>query len=274
MDKKVVITCAVTGAETTRAQNPALPLTPAEIADSAYEAWRAGAAVLHLHVRDKDGNPTQDLAVFKETIDLVRRKCDMVIETTTGGAVGMTAQERLQPVTLDPEMASLDCGTVNFGDDYIINTLPMLREFASLMKERGVRPTLECFDLSHIYASRVLIKEGLVEPPFHYGFVMNVPGGVRYEPDVLDLFVRKLPEGSHWTAMGIGRANLEAIYGALALGGFVRVGFEDNVYYSKGVLARSNAELVERAARIVREAGCSPATPDEVRQMLKLRKNG
>ena len=271
MSQKVVITCAVTGAETTRAQNPALPLTPAEIADAAYEAWLAGASILHLHVRDAEGRPTQDLAVFKDAIDRIRRKCDLVIETTTGGAVGMTPEERLQPVTLDPEMASLDCGTVNFGDDYIVNTLPMMREFANLMKARGVRPTLECFDLSHVYASQVLIREQLVEPPFHYGFVLNVPGGVAYEPDVLDLMVRKAPQGAFWTAMGIGRANLSAIYGALAMGGFVRVGFEDNVYFSKGVLAKSNAELVARAARIVREAGAEPATPDDVRQLLKLR---
>ncbi len=274
MDSKVVITCAVTGAETTRAQNPALPLTPAEIADAAYDAWRAGAAVLHLHVRDAQGNPTQDLAVFKDTIDRVRAKCDIVIETTTGGAVGMTPEERLQPVTLDPDMASLDCGTVNFGNEYIVNSLPMMREFASLMKARGVRPTLECFDLSHVYASHVLIKEGLVEPPFHYGFVLNVPGGVNYAPDVLDFFVKKIPAGAHWTAMGIGRANLAAIYGAIAMGGFVRVGFEDNVYYAKGVLAKSNAELVDRAARIVRESGNAVATPDDVRALLKLRKNG
>jgi 3-keto-5-aminohexanoate cleavage enzyme len=274
MSKKVVITCAITGAETTRAQNPALPLTPAEIADAAYDAWLAGASVLHLHVRDQDGLPTQDLGVFKDAIDRVRRKCDIVIETTTGGAVGMTPEERLQPVTLDPDMASLDCGTVNFGNEFIVNTLPMMREFASLMKARNVRPTLECFDLSHVYASHTLINEGLVQPPFHYGFVLNVPGGVAYEPDVLELFVRKLPQGAHWTAMGIGKANLPAIYGAIAMGGFVRVGFEDNVYFSKGVLAKSNAELVERAARIVRESGAEPATPDDVRALLNLRKNG
>ena len=273
MANKVIITCAITGAETTRAQNPALPLTPVEIADAAHDAWRAGASVLHLHVRDAEGRPTQDLAVFKDVIDRVRAKCDLVIETTTGGAVGMTAEERLQPVTLEPEMASLDCGTVNFGDEFIVNTLPMMREFAALMRERKVRPTLECFDLSHVYASLQLIKEGLLEAPFHYGFVLNVPGGVAYEPDVLDLFVRKLPRGAFWTAMGIGRANLPAVYGALAMGGNVRVGFEDNVYYSRGVLAKSNAELVDRAARIVRESGQDVATPDDVRAMLQLRKN-
>lgn len=272
MENKVVITCAITGAETTRAQNPALPITPAEIADAAYDAWLAGAAVLHLHVRDAEGRPTQDLDVFREAISLIRSKCDLVIETTTGGAVGMTPAERLQPVTLAPEMASLDCGTVNFGDEYIVNTLPIMREFAQAMRDHGVRPTLECFDLSHVYASHVLIKEGLIEAPYHYGFVLNVPGGVKYEADVLDLMVRKLPAGAHWTAMGIGRANLQAVYGAIAMGGNVRVGFEDNVYYAKGVLAKSNAELVERAARLVREAGKTPARPDDVRDLFKLRK--
>lgn len=269
---KVIITCAVTGAETTREQNPALPITPEEIAESAYEAWLAGAAVLHLHVRNTNGQPTQDLAVFKEAIERVRRKCDIVIETTTGGAVGMTPAERLQPVTLEPEMASLDCGTVNFGDEYIINTLPIMREFATTMRAHKVRPTLECFDLSHVYASHVLIKEGLIKPPYHYGFVMNVPGGVAYETDVLDLFLRKMPNGAHWTVMGIGRASLPAQYGALAMGGNIRVGFEDNVYYAKGVLAKSNAELVERAARLVREAGHDVARPDDVREMLELRR--
>jgi 3-keto-5-aminohexanoate cleavage enzyme len=272
MSQKVVITCAITGAETTRAHNPNLPLTPAEIADGAYDAWKAGASILHLHVRDKEGKPTQDLAVFKDAIDRIRAKCDIVIETTTGGAVGNTPEERLQPVQLDPEMASLDCGTCNFGNEYIENTLPMMREFASQMRAHKVRPTLECFDLGHIYSSLMLIKEGLLEPPFHYGFVLNVPGAAPYEPDVLDMFVRKIPAGAYWTAMGIGRANLTAVYGAIASGGFVRVGFEDNVYYSKGVLAKSNAELVDRAARVVREFGCEPATPDDVRELLKLRK--
>jgi 3-keto-5-aminohexanoate cleavage enzyme len=271
MDNKLVITCAITGAETTRAQNPALPITPQEIADAAYDAWRAGASILHLHVRRDDGTPTQDVAVFRKAIELVRSKTDLVIECTTGGAVGMSPEERLAPVTLRPEMASLDCGTVNFGDEYIVNTLPIMRQFAAAMRDHGVRPTLECFDLGHVYASHLLIKEGLLETPYNYGLVLNVPGAARYEPDVLELFVRKLPRGAYWTAMGIGgKANLDAIYGALALGGNVRVGFEDNVFYSKGRLATSNAELVERAARIGRDCGRELARPDDVRTMLQL----
>ena len=269
---KMVITCAVTGAETTRAHHPRLPITAEEIADAALEAREAGAAILHLHVRTEDGQPTQDLEVFRRAISAIRRKCDIVIEVTTGGAVGMTPEERLAPVQLEPEMASLDCGTVNFGDDYIVNTLPMMREFASQMLARRVQPTLECFDLSHVYASQVLIKEGLVKPPFHYGLVMNVPGGVKYEADTLGLLLAKLPAGAHWTVMGVGRASVPAVCGALAFGGFIRVGFEDNVYYHKGVLAESNAQLVERAARMSRDAGHAIATPDDVRQLFTLRR--
>jgi 3-keto-5-aminohexanoate cleavage enzyme len=260
LDGKIVITCACTGAETTKEQNPALPITPDEVAKTAFEAREAGAAILHLHVRSA------------EVIEAVRRKSDVVIEITTGGAVGDSAEERLRPVTeLEPEMASLDCGTVNFGNEYIVNTLPIMREFASTFRSRRVRATLECFDLGHVYASHILIREGLLEPPYHYGFVLNVPGSVPYSVAALEAFRAALPGGADFTVMGIGRSSLSAQYGAVATGGWIRVGFEDNVYFSKGVLATSNAELVGRAARIAREAGLVPATPDDVRKYLKLR---
>lgn len=270
---KTVITCAVTGAETTRDDNPNLPLTPEEIADAALEANLAGAAILHLHVRDTSGQPTQDRSVFKKTMELIRRKSDMVIEVTTGGAVGMTLEERLQPVDLEPEMASLDCGSANFGDDYLVNTLPMIREAASLMKQKKVRPTLECFDLSHIDTAGMLVNEKLIEPPLHYGFVMNVPGALRYDADTLGILVNRIPRESYFTVMGIGgKASLSAIYGAIAYNGFIRVGFEDNIYFDKGVLAKSNAQLVERAVAVNRNAGRDIATAGDVREMFGLRK--
>jgi 3-keto-5-aminohexanoate cleavage enzyme len=266
-----VITCAVSGAETTREQNPNLPLTSGEIAGAARDACRAGAAILHLHVRDDGGNPTQDADTFRTAIELVREACDIVIEVTTGGAVGMSLEERMQPLALGPEMASLDCGNVNFGDDYIVNTVPMMRECAAAMKERGVRPTLECFDLSHVDAAAVLVEEGLVEPPLHYGLVLGVPGGVRYDMDTLEFLARRLPVGARWTAVGVGgKAAAGSILGALELGGFVRVGFEDNVYLEKGVLADSNAQLVERAAHFARARGLEVATPSDVRRILEL----
>ncbi len=271
--KKMIITCAVCGAETTREHNPNLPLTPLEIAQSTYEAYLKGAGIVHLHVRDKDGNPTQDTGVFKETIRLIRERCDIVIEITTGGAVGMTDDERVAVIeVLQPEMASLDCGTVNFGNEYIVNTLPTIRRFAKEMQKYEVRPTLECFDISHITAANVLIKEGLLKPPFHFGLVMNVPGGIPYDVELLQFLVNRLTEGAYWTVMGIGRASLPAQYGAVSIGsGFIRVGFEDNVYYSKGVLAESNAQMVERAARIAQEAGYEIATPTDVRTLFQLK---
>lgn len=272
LDGKIVITCACTGAETSKELQPALPITPDEVARTAEECRAAGAAILHLHVRDENGKATQSVKRFKEAIDAIRKKSDIVIELTTGGAVGDTAEERLRPVAeLEPEMASLDCGTVNFGDEYIVNDLPTMRAFAAEFKKRKVRATLECFDLGHVYASHFLIKEGLLEAPFHYGFVLNVPAAAPYSVENLSAFIRALPAGADYTVMGIGRASLQAQFGAIANGAWIRVGFEDNVYYSKGVLAKSNAEFVERAARIAHEAGLKPATPDEVRAHLKLR---
>lgn len=268
---KVIITCAVCGAETTKKHNPALPVTPEEIAQSTFEAYQAGAAIVHLHVRDENGEPTQDIKIFKKTMELIKEKCDIVIELTTGGAVGMTDEERLQIVELKPEMASLDCGTVNFGDEYILNTLPTMRTFAKAFTENGIFPTFECFDVSHIDSSKILIKEGLLKPPYHYGFVLNVPGAAKYDVGIMDFMVKRLPEDCQWTAMGIGRASLPAQYGAIGMGGHIRVGFEDNVFYSKGVLAENNAHLVKRASRLIKEAGMEVATPADVRKMFNLR---
>jgi len=270
MANKMVITCALTGAETTKEQQPALPVTPEELAAAAAEACAAGASIVHLHARKSDGTPTADVKVFKAAIDLIRKKCDVVIEITTGGAVGMTPEERIAPVALKPDMASLDCGTVNFGDEYIVNTLPIMRQFASEMSKYGVRPTLECFDVSHVQSSHILIKEGLIKPPYHYGFVMQVPAALSLSVKTLSYMMDQMPAESYFTVMGIGRAHIPGICGAIASGGFIRVGFEDNIYYSKGRLAKSNAEFVERAVRISREAGLEIAKPSDVRQLFKI----
>ncbi len=268
---KVIITCAVSGAETTKDKCPNLPVSPEEIAYSTYEAYLAGASIVHLHVRNDDGTPTQSVDVFKKTIELIRKKCDIVIEITTGGAVGMSPEERIAPVSLEPDMASLDCGTINFGNDYIVNTIPIMKEFALQMNKYKVKPTLECFDLSHILSSYILIKEGLIKPPYHYGFVMNVPGAVGFNARLLSIMIDHIPQESEFTVMGIGKAHLPAIYAAIAFGGHIRVGFEDNIYYSKGIVAKSNAEFVERAVRLVREAQKEVAKPQDVRKYFGLR---
>lgn len=268
---KVMITVALTGAETTKQQCPNLPITPQELADSAYECYLAGASIVHLHVRNSDGTPTSDINVFKTAIDLIRKKCDIVIEITTGGAVGMTPQERISPIVLQPDMASLDCGTVNFGNDYIINTIPIMKHFACEMKKYKVKPTLECFDISHILSSYILIKEDLIEEPYHYGFVLNVYGALPYNAKVLSDMMLALPQNSEFTVMGIGKAHLPAIYGALSFGGHIRVGYEDNIYYSKGIVAKSNAQFVERAVRLIKEAQKEVAKPSDVRKYFRLR---
>jgi len=271
MANKMVITCALTGAETTKKQQPALPVTPEELADAAAEACLAGAAIIHLHARRDDGSPTADLKIFKKAIDLIRKKTDVVVEITTGGAVGMTPEERIAPVSLKPDMASLDCGTVNFGDEYIVNTLPIMRQFASEMNKYGVRPTLECFDVSHVQSSHILIKEGLIKPPYHYGFVMQVPAALSLSVKTLSYMMDQMPPESYFTVMGIGRAHIPGICGAIAAGGFIRVGFEDNIYYSKGRLAKSNAEFVERAVRFSKEAGLEIAKPSDVRELFRIK---
>lgn len=268
---KTIITCALCGAETTRAHNPALPITPEEIAADAADCYKAGASIIHLHVRNDDGTPTSDIKVFKKAIDLIRGKCDAVIEISTGGAVGMTPEERIAPVALKPDMASLDCGTINFGNDYIINTLPIMRQFAAEMNKHGVKPVLECFDVSQVQSSHILIKEGLLKPPYYYGFGMNVVGALSFSVKTLSYMIDQMPPESFFTPVGIGRAQLPAVYAAIAAGGFLRVGFEDNVYYSRGRLAKSNAELVERAARVAREANLEIATPGDVRKILGLK---
>ena len=271
MPNKTIITCAMCGAETTRAQHPGLPVTPEEIAAAAEEAYRAGASIMHLHVRNDDGTPTSDVKVFKKAIDLIRKKCDAVIEISTGGAVGMSPEERIAPVSLKPDMASLDCGTINFGNDYIINTLPIIRQFAAEMNKHGVKPVLECFDVSQVQSSHILIKEGLLKPPYYYGFGMNVLGALNYSVKTMCYMIDQMPPESYYTVVGIGRTQLPAIYAAIASGGFIRVGFEDNIYYAKGRLAKSNAELVERAARLAKEANLEIATPGEVRKILGLK---
>jgi 3-keto-5-aminohexanoate cleavage enzyme len=268
---KMVITCALTGAETTKKQCPALPVTPEELAESAEECRRAGAAIVHLHARNEDGSPTADVKVFKKAIELIRKKTDVVVEITTGGAVGMSPEERIAPVALEPDMASLDCGTVNFGNEYIVNTLPIMRQFASEMTRHKVHPTLECFDVSHVQSSHILIKEGLIKPPYHYGFVMQVPAALSLTPKTLSYMTDQLPAESRFTVMGIGRAHIPGICLAIAAGGWIRVGFEDNIYYAKGRLAASNAEFVERAVRLAREAQLEIAEPGDVRKFFGLR---
>jgi 3-keto-5-aminohexanoate cleavage enzyme len=266
--EKLIITAALVGAETTRAQQPNLPVTPEEIAEAAHACREAGASVCHLHVRTDDGMPTQDRERFRETIAAIRRRCDIIIQVSTGGAVGMTADERLQPVSLRPEMATLTCGTVNFGDAVFLNAPGDLERFARELKAYGVRPEFEIFEAGMIQNALSLWRKGLVEPPFHFDFVLGVPGAMPATPKHLLFLTELLPEGATWSVAGIGRYQLPMAALAVILGGHARVGFEDNIFYRKGELAESNAQLVARVARIARELDRPLATPDEARRIL------
>ncbi len=269
---KLIITAALTGAEVTRKEQPNLPLTPDEIAEAAYEAYKAGAAMVHVHARDSEGNPTQDYEVYKEIKEKIEAKCPVIFQPSTGGAVWHSPEERLQPVELKPEMATLSCGTCNFGSDVFMNSEEYMEKFAKRMKELGVKPEIEVFERGMINNALKLVKKGLVDMPLHFDFVMGVPGAITGELRDLLYLVESIPAGCTWTVAGIGRFELPLAVAAITLGGHVRVGFEDNVYYSKGVLAKSNAELVERIVRIAKELGREVATPDEAREILGLRR--
>ncbi len=267
---KLIITAAMIGAEVTREHNPNLPVTPGEIAEAAYDCFKAGASIVHLHVREDDGTPTQSGERFSETIELIKDKCDIIIQVSTGGAVGMTAEERLQPVYLKPEMATLSTGSVNFGDDVFLNPPQYLVQFAAVMKANGVKPEIEVFDVGMIDNARRLVEIGLLEEPLHYDFVMGVPGGIPGTMKNLLHLAESIPAGSTWTVAGMGRFELPLGTAAIIMGGHVRVGFEDNIYYGKGVLAESNAQLVERIVRVAEIHGRPVATPDEARKILRL----
>ncbi|AAM23981.1 3-keto-5-aminohexanoate cleavage enzyme [Caldanaerobacter subterraneus subsp. tengcongensis MB4] len=270
--EKLIITAAICGAEVTKKHNPNVPYTVEEMVREALSAYNAGASIIHLHVRYDDGTPTQDKERFREVIEAIKAKCpDVIIQPSTGGAVGMTAEERLQPVYLKPEMASLDCGTMNFGGDEIfVNTENMIIEFATKMNELGVKPELEVFDKGMIDTAIRLHKKGYIKAPMHFNFVMGVNGGISAEMRDFVFLKESIPPGSTFTATGIGRYEFPVATMSILAGGHVRVGFEDNVYLEKGVLAKSNGELVEKVVRIARELGREIATPDEARKILGL----
>lgn len=269
---KLIITACICGAEVTKEHNPAVPYTVEEIANEAYDAYKAGASIIHLHVRYDDGTPTQDVERFRECFEAIRAKCpDVIIQPSTGGAVGMSNDERLQPITLMPEMATLDCGTCNFGgDDIFVNTENMIKDFGEKMIARGIKPEVEVFDKGMIDMANRLCKKGYIKAPMHFDFVMGVNGGISGEPRDLVFMKESIPQGSTWTVAGVGRYEFPMAVMGILMGGHVRVGFEDNVYISKGVLAKSNAELVEKVVRLAKEFGREIATPDEAREILGL----
>ena len=268
-----MITAAICGAEVTKEHNPAVPYTVEEIGQEAFLAYEAGASIIHLHVRTDEGVPTQDKERFAACIAEIKRRCpDVIIQPSTGGAVGMTNAERMQPLELNPEMATLDCGTVNFGGDEIfVNTENMIKEFGQNMIERHIKPEVEVFDKGMIDTAIQLNKKGYILSPMHFNFVVGVNGGIAATPRDVIFMKDSIPAGSTFTVSGIGRAAFPMATLAIISGGHVRVGFEDNVYLARGVLAKSNAELVHKVVRLAKELGREIASPKEAREILGLK---
>lgn len=278
--KPVIITCAITGAETTQAKQPALPVTPAQQAQAAAECVKAGASVIHLHVREDDGQPSQRVERFEESIRAIRAAAPgVVIQISTGGAVGESIENRAKPLALKPEMASLNIGTMNFGDEVFWNHPRDVQGLAQKMRELGVIPELEIYEVGMLEAAYALVKKGVIAPPLHFQFVLGVPGGMSGEPGNLLFLVERMrvlhaglgTKGEpDWGVAGVGRYQLPLAVQALVMGGNVRVGFEDNIFYSRGVVATSNAQLVERVVRLARELGREVATVAQTRAALGL----
>ncbi len=292
MNFEPIITCAVTGAGDTTQKHPGVPVTPKEIADAAIEAAKAGAAVAHIHVRDPEtGKGSRDPELFKEVVDRVRSSdTDVVINLTAGmggdwvpseadpampgpGTDMIGPEERLAHVKENlPEICSLDCGTLNFGNgnEIYISTPPYLRKMAELTKEWGVKPELEVFDLGHIRFAKAMVSEGLIADPPMFQICLGIPWGADQDVDTMKVMKDQLPAGASWASFGISRMQMPMAAVAVAMGGNVRVGLEDNIYLDRGVLA-SNGQLVERAVEIIQRMGAVPATPAQARQKLALR---
>ena len=273
--EKLIITGAICGAEVSKEHNPGVPYTIEEIGREAELAYNAGASIIHLHVREDDGTPTQRKGRFKVCIEEIKRRCsDVIIQPSTGGAVGMTNEERLQPLYLDPppEMATLDCGTMNFGGDEIfVNTENTIIYFAEEMNKRGIKYELECFDKGMVDMALRLHEKGYIKDPMHFNFVLGVIGGINATSRDLEFLKNSIPKFSTFTVCAIGKHEFPMVISSIIMGGHARVGFEDNIYLSKGVLAKSNGELVEKVVRIANELGREIATPDEARQILGLK---
>jgi 3-keto-5-aminohexanoate cleavage enzyme len=265
---EVVLTAAIVGAELTRAQTGHLPLTPQEIADEAARCREAGAAVLHLHVRDEHGRNTQSSERFAQVIDAIRRKCDCVVQTSTGGAVGMSIDERAGPIACAPEMATLNCGTINFGDDVFVNSRADIRLLAAKIRAAGSVPELECYEVGHIEEAISLAAEGVIARPLHFQFVLGVKGAIPAREDVVHFMRSFVPAGSTWGVAAVGRSQQPMTELAMRLGGHARVGLEDNIFLSKGVLAEGSAPLVARAAGYARSIGRQPVDPAGARRIF------
>ena len=274
MSTPAIITVAITGSQPSKAQNPAVPISPAEQVESTHEAFEAGASLVHIHVRDDSGQSSSDEARFAVVQAGIRKHCPgMIVQFSTGGR-GRTADERGSSLQHRPDMASLATGSVNFATIIYENPPPLVDDLATVMLRQEVKPEVEIFDLAMLYNARTLVDRGLLKAPVHVQFVMGIPNALPARERLLDFLIEELQDqlpGATWTAAAIGRHQLDVNHWALKRGGHARTGLEDNVYFDKGRLAASNAELVKRVADLCGDYDRHPATPAEARQLLGLR---
>ena len=274
MSTPAILTVAITGSQPTKAQNPAVPISPAEQVESTHEAFEAGASLVHIHVRDDSGQSSSDEARFAVVQAGIRKHCPgMIVQFSTGGR-GRRADERGSSLQHRPDMASLATGSVNFATIIYENPPSLVDDLATVMLRQEVKPEVEIFDLAMLYNARTLVDRGLLKAPVHVQFVMGIPNALPARERLLDFLIEELRDqlpGATWTAAAIGRHQLVANHWALKRGGHARTGLEDNVYFDKGRLAASNAELVKRVADLCGDYDRHPATPAEARQLLGLR---
>jgi len=271
---KVILTVALTGAMPTKKDHPNLPTQPKEIAQAALDCWAAGASVVHIHVRDDNDKASMNFEKFEETVNLIRKaNCPIVINLTTSGAQNQTYEDRMKPFReLKPELASFDAGTMNWMNNSVFMNEPKFLELlGNEMLKAGVKPEIEIFDMGMLNNALYYIKKGLLKEPTHFQLCLGAPGGMLATTENLLYMVNHLPEKCTWGTFGIGKGAMEITMAALALGGNIRVGFEDNVFYNYGQLAESNVDFVERVKRLANEMNKTIATPDETREILALK---
>ncbi len=286
--EKIIITVAIIGAGPTRKQNPNIPITPQEIADSAIESFNAGASIAHIHVRDPEtGTPSNDISLFTEVVERIRSKCNMILNLSTGSGGSLYISPEGEVVSdfcniespearvahvlkLKPELCSFDIGTMNFGPGIFANAQGIVDKMAELMKESSTKPEVELFDIGHIEIANRLIKMGLIDGTPHFQLCMGTPGSLAATPKNAIHFSENLPSDCTWSIFGVGKTQFPMVAMGALLGGHVRVGFEDNLYIQKGELAKSNAQLVDRTVAIIRDLNKNVASVDETREILGL----
>jgi len=277
-EDKVIITVAQTGALVTKSMHPALPEQPEEIAESAYACYQAGAAICHIHARDKDGRTTGSKKVFREIHDRIRVKCNIIIQDSTGGGPNLSSEQRTECLYARPEMASLNMGSLMrvsgpYAGTPFSNMRPDIEAYVTRMQELGVKPEMEVYSHAMFREVNNLIEKGLVDKPYYINLVlgMKYQGAVEATPKHLSSLLDFLPADAIFNVTAVGAAQLTLSTMGMILGGCIRVGMEDNIYYRKGKIVKDNAQFVERAVRIARELNKEPATPEEARQILGLK---